>query len=90
MTIDLDAFPTIKMALVSANVRGLKPHQDVPVQVDDLRALLSHHGAVVSRLRGALGFASSVIKSGEGWTDTCEREIGGALRGATSEKSVSD
>lgn len=28
----------------------------------------------------ALAFASSVIKSGEPWTEQCEREIGGALR----------
>ena len=29
--------------------------------------------------RGALGFASSVIKSGEPWTTACEEVIGGAL-----------
>lgn len=33
-----------------------------------------------TRLRGALGFAASVIKSGEPWTTTCEKMIGGALR----------
>lgn len=31
------------------------------------------------RLRRALAFARSVIKSGEPWTATCEREIDGAL-----------
>jgi chromosome segregation ATPase len=29
----------------------------------------------------ALAFAACVIKSGEPWTDTCERVIGGALKG---------
>jgi hypothetical protein len=32
-----------------------------------------------AKLREALGFAASVIKSGEPWTETCERVIGGAL-----------
>ena len=31
------------------------------------------------RLREALAFARSVIKSGEPWTPTCEEVIGGAL-----------
>lgn len=31
-------------------------------------------------LGNALAFAASVIKSGEGWTATCEDVIGGALR----------
>lgn len=31
-------------------------------------------------LRQALSFAVSVIKSGEPWTEECERIIGGALR----------
>ena len=35
--------------------------------------------ATVEKLRGALGFAASVIKSGEPWTPTCEREIGDLL-----------
>jgi hypothetical protein len=33
-----------------------------------------------TRLRGALGFAASVIKSGESWSATCAEMIGGALR----------
>jgi hypothetical protein len=33
----------------------------------------------VERLREALAFAASVIKSGEPWTTTCEEVIGGAL-----------
>jgi hypothetical protein len=36
--------------------------------------------AEVARLREALAFAASVIKSGESWTTTCEEMIGGALR----------
>jgi hypothetical protein len=35
-----------------------------------------------ARLREALAFAQSVIKSGEPWTQTCEDVIGGALRAA--------
>lgn len=31
-------------------------------------------------LREALGFAASVIKSGESWTDTCEQVIASALK----------
>jgi len=34
-----------------------------------------------ARLREALGFAASAIKSGESWTATCEEMIGGALKG---------
>lgn len=36
--------------------------------------------AEIDRLRKALSFAASVIKSGEPWTETCEREIGGLLK----------
>lgn len=35
--------------------------------------------AEVRRLREALAFAQSAIKSGEPWTTTCEEVIGGAL-----------
>lgn len=38
--------------------------------------------AEIERLRKALAFAACCIKSGEPWTETCEAEIGGALRGA--------
>ena len=30
---------------------------------------------------GVLAFAASVIKSGESWSTTCEKVIGGALKG---------
>lgn len=43
------------------------------------KAALENAEAEIERLQGALGFAASVIKSGEPWTETCEREIGGAL-----------
>ncbi|KKN33993.1 hypothetical protein LCGC14_0798060 [marine sediment metagenome] len=33
----------------------------------------------VVQQRKALAFAASVIKSGEPWTETCEREIGSLL-----------
>lgn len=33
------------------------------------------------KLRHALAFARSVIKSGESWTEQCETIIGGALNG---------
>lgn len=33
-------------------------------------------------LRRALAFAACTIKSGESWTDTCEREIGNVLHAA--------
>jgi hypothetical protein len=33
----------------------------------------------IERLRHCLGFFSSVIKSGEPWTETCEREYKQAL-----------
>lgn len=35
------------------------------------------------QLRSVLAFAASVIKSGEPWTDQCERVIGGALKPST-------
>lgn len=37
-----------------------------------------HHNrqqAEIERLRRAVAFARSVIKSGEPWTDTCEKEL---------------
>jgi hypothetical protein len=33
----------------------------------------------INELRKALAFAASVIKSGEGWSETCDEIIGGAL-----------
>jgi hypothetical protein len=35
---------------------------------------------VIARLRGALAFARSVIKSGEPWSTTCDQVIDGALQ----------
>jgi hypothetical protein len=34
----------------------------------------------LAKMRDALAFAASVIKSGEPWTDKCEEVIGGALK----------
>ena len=47
--------------------------EDVPYLLDRITDLLD-----------ALGFAQAVIRSGEPWTDTCERVIGGALHPAVS------
>lgn len=88
MTTQLDAYPTIKAAVVSANVIGLKPNQKVSVNIGELRDLIFRHVAEITKLRTALGFAASVIKSGEDWTDTCEREIGGVLRSPRHEEFV--
>lgn len=42
----------------------------------------------VEALTGALSFAACVIKSGEPWTETCERTIGAALAGSASPGEV--
>ncbi len=44
-------------------------------RTEDVQALESER----DRLRGALAFAASCIKSGEPWTETCEQEIGALL-----------
>lgn len=43
--------------------------------------------ALNKELFEALAFASSVIKCGELWTDTCEEKIGAALAKAREEQS---
>lgn len=43
--------------------------------------VIAIQGQRIARLREALAFAASVIKSGERWSDECERIIGGALSG---------
>jgi hypothetical protein len=50
------------------------------VTAEEHRAKLAAKDEEIARLREALAFARSVIKSGESWTDTCERVIGGALQ----------
>ncbi|RRJ97288.1 hypothetical protein Ga0100231_005070 [Opitutaceae bacterium TAV4] len=52
---------------------------------EDIRAIIAHARraeaaeALVAESQKALAFAASCIKSGEPWTDTCERVIGAAL-----------
>ena len=62
----------------------------MPVQhlstVERLRRLAARDAKEIARLRAALAFAASVIKSGEPWTPECERIIGGALSGRTAEE----
>ena len=61
----------------------------MPVQhlstVERLRSLAARDAKEIARLREALAFARSVILSGEPWTPECDRIIGGALSGSTSE-----
>lgn len=47
--------------------------------VERLRALAARDAKEIARLREALAFARSAIKSGESWTAECERRIDGAL-----------
>lgn len=42
--------------------------------------MLRRSGEENERLREALAFAASAIKSGEPWTDTCETKIGSLLK----------
>ena len=42
--------------------------------------------AHADRLAEALAFAASAIKSGEPWTQTCEKKIGGALKNYREKK----
>lgn len=51
--------------------------------VERLRALAVRDAKELARLREALAFARSVIKSGEPWTPECERLIDGALGNRT-------
>jgi hypothetical protein len=65
---------------------GRKFRMSIPARPDDDDLLLDaaldeleQLRADSARLRAALAFARSVIKCGEPWTATCEREIDGAL-----------
>ena len=58
----------------------------MPTTIDDNCATIDRAIAEILQLRSkvyrmqtALGFFSSVIKSGEPWTETCEREYRAAL-----------
>ena len=66
--------------------------RDERAEVERLKALNASFSAQIvseqreiDRLRAALVFARSVIKSGEDWSATCERVIGGALEGMSHE-----
>ena len=53
------------------------------MQLDEekrLAILLAHMSERIARLERCLGFFASVIKSGEPWTETCEREYRAALQ----------
>ena len=52
--------------------------------VERLRSLAARDAKEIARLRQALAFARSVIKSGEPWTPECERIIDGALTGVVA------
>jgi len=62
---------------IVTGVRG----ERYPVRADIFAATYEPADApdATAQLHEALAFAASVIKSGEPWTDTCERIIGGAL-----------
>lgn len=47
----------------------------------DTSSKAADYRAEIARLREALAFAASAIKSGEAWTPICEEVIGGALAG---------
>jgi len=56
---------------------------DAKTLAENLHRVQEHLKSEVAqneRLRKALAFAASVIKSGESWTATCEDVIGSALR----------
>jgi hypothetical protein len=63
----------------------------MPVQhlstVERLRSLAARDAKEIARLRAALAFARSAIKSGEPWGPVCERIIGGALSGRTADEA---
>lgn len=46
---------------------------------EHLKARVETAEAKAARLKRCLGFFASVIKSGEPWTETCEREYRAAL-----------
>jgi hypothetical protein len=50
-------------------------------EIDRLRAAAGgdNGGDELKRMRGCIGFFASVIKSGEPWTATCQREYDNAL-----------
>lgn len=53
--------------------------------LERLQRRAAHDAAEIVRLRQALAFAASAIKSGEPWTPECDRIIGGALKSRGSE-----
>ncbi len=46
-----------------------------------MKILANQQRVELERARQGLAFASSVIKSGEPWTEVCEKTIGAAMRG---------
>jgi hypothetical protein len=57
---------------------GDNPHAPMDWQRDEMivpRAEVERLRAEIERLKAALAFARSVIKSGEPWTDECERRL---------------
>jgi hypothetical protein len=81
--LDLDAITTraqFTWGVVPLDVLGATGDQVLRKDVPALVAEVARLRAENERLRKALAFAASVIKSGESWTATCEDVIGGALR----------
>jgi hypothetical protein len=74
-----------------ANVRRLLGERDTELQhcaylrvdLDELNTILNERDATIARLRETVGFFASVIKSGEPWTETCQRRYD-AARGSQS------
>lgn len=67
---------------VAVHGGNYQPSIDEAVANTDLAMAAPAVAAERDRLRGALAFAASVIKSGEPWTDRCEEVIGTALAAA--------
>jgi hypothetical protein len=63
--------------VISEEIRRIRQRaeRNYDTEAEEVFTLLAY----IDRLERALSFAACTIKSGEPWTDTCEREIGGVL-----------
>jgi DNA replication initiation complex subunit (GINS family) len=61
----------------AASNKSLFEKRDAEAQHQESLAMFAEENR---KMRTALAFARSCIKSGEPWTDTCEDVIGGALK----------
>lgn len=75
------------------SVKEGNPHRETILEAKhsaecELLYRLKVAGEATAKAQRCLGFFASVIKSGESWTDTCQREYEAAIEPQTAAKDV--